>query len=165
MHLLVHVVVGRFHGAIGVFFLHGAQVEEHDDQAMVAQVLGACGEVPLDQIRDRGFARRGSALLGEHGGIVHILEVEAGDALRLLVLDHGEVRRLQPADEFAGFFVAHHHVGEHGVHAHVDVIAAAPVLLCGALLLWSGRTLRGRLGCLCRRGERPHRRAPCQQPR
>ncbi len=94
LHLLVDVVLGGLDGAVDVFILHGAEVEEDDDEAVVAELLRAWrrGCVRGDR-RMVGLAGDGG-FFGEDGGCVDALVVEAGDFLGLLVFEDRGSRRL-----------------------------------------------------------------------
>ena len=148
--LLVHVVGGRVDGAVDVFVLHGAEVEEEDDEAMVAKLLGVRGEVALEEIRD-GCLPGNGGLLGEHRSFIDVLVVEADDVLRLLVFDDGKVAGLEAFDDGAGFLVANDDVGEHDVGVDIEREGArAGLVRCGR---------RRRIG---RRGCRRLRREACR---
>ena len=123
-HLVIDVVFCRVDGACDVLGLHAAEVEEHDDETAVFQLVGLCGKVVVHQVRDGLLLGGGGAGdgggLGQSYGLVYILVVEADDALRLLVLGDGEVGLLEVLDDGAGFFVAHDDVGEHGLCVHLE---------------------------------------------
>ncbi len=91
LHLLVDVVLGGLDGAVDVFGLHGAEVEEDDDEAVVAQVLRGGAEAGVRAGRAMVGLAGDGVLFGEDGGCVDALEVEAGDLLRLVVFEDGEV--------------------------------------------------------------------------
>ena len=89
MHLLVEVIAGGILGAVDVVGLHGGEVEEHDDEAMVAQLCRGGGAV----LRAEDAVGRGGVDGGlvEGGGLVDVLEVEADDVLRLAFFGDGEI--------------------------------------------------------------------------
>ena len=113
LHLLVDVVAGGVLSAFQVFRLHGGDVEEHDDQAMVAQLGRGCGAVHAAQDRVGRLAVYGG--LVERRGLIDTLEIEADDLLRLAVLLDLKVVCGEAADHLAGLLVADHDVGEHQV--------------------------------------------------
>ena len=136
-HLVIDVVLCRVDGAGDVLGLHAAEVEEHDDQTAVFQLVRLCGKVVVDQVRDGlllggGCAGDGGGL-GQRHGLVYILVVEADDALRLLVLGDGEVGLLEALDDGAGLFVAHDDVGQHGLCAftlRVSTVVCFATAIC-----------------------------------
>src|SRR6185437_1242257 len=109
LHLLLDVGLGLLHYVLNVLGLHGGEVEVEHDQAPVA-ILGTVGGhgdrgrgSPFGGGLDRGFQGGGGADGGGggggRGGSVNVLEVEAGDVLRLAVLDQGHVAGLEVGDQ------------------------------------------------------------------
>ncbi len=94
LHLLVDVVLRRLHGAVDVFGLHTAQVEEHDDQTMVLQLAGVRGKIVIQKFGDGRLARYCRVFV-EDCGFVNVLVVEACDGLGLSVLEDGKVAGFQ----------------------------------------------------------------------
>src|ERR1700756_1541989 len=89
-------------------------------------LAGVSSEGAFDQIGDRGLS--GDSFFRERGRFVHVLVVEAGDLLRLAVLEDLEVAGLQPFHERAGFAVTHNYVRENDVRIHAQGIAARGLL-------------------------------------
>ena len=110
MHLLVEVIAGRVLGEVDVVGLHGGELEEHDEEAVVAQLCRSCGAV----LRAEDAVGRGGVDGGlvERGGLVDVLEVEADNVLRLAFFGDGEVFFGKALHKLAGFFVANDDVGE-----------------------------------------------------
>ena len=80
LHLGFEKGLRRFHAALQIFRLHRGEVEEHDDEAMVAQVFGfgnhdglCVAGGPGREAADGGFVER--------RGHVDALEIEGGDLL------------------------------------------------------------------------------------
>ncbi len=123
-HFVGDVILGGVHCAGHVLRLHAAEVEEHDDQTAVLQLIRFGGEVVVHQVGDGlflggcdlgGGGAGDGARLGQGDCQIDVLVVEGGNVLRLLVFGDGKVLRLEALDEFAGFLVAHHDVGQHTI--------------------------------------------------
>ena len=121
--LLVDVVVRRVHRALHLFRLHRAQVEEqHDEPAAVHVDLGG-RRAGGRRLPRASVGRRGPATTGRSSPApaaseassavepVELLEVEARDRLRLVVLGDAEVVPRQTAHDRA-VLVAHDDVDE-----------------------------------------------------
>ncbi len=131
LHLLVHVVLRGFHRAVQIVGLHGAEIEEHDDEPVVAQdglVRMGC----LVQQRSGGELAADGGLRLLLYELVDVLEVEGLDALRFAVFEDGEVGGLQSLHHFAGLLIANDDVGEHEFALHLHGIAAGGVRLLRA---------------------------------
>jgi hypothetical protein len=102
--------VWAFHTALEIFRLHRGEVEEHDDEPMVAQLLGFG--------HDDCLAAGGSGGEAAHGGLlerrshVDALEIKGRDLLLFAVLEDFEVALFKVLHELAGFGVARHHVSK-----------------------------------------------------
>jgi len=125
LHLFVDVVAGGLLGADDVVGLHGGEVEEEHDEAVVAQLLrrGDGGGVE-EALRGLGGVLGG--VLSNDGGLIELrglidaLKVEARDALRLAVFEDGEVFGGEAADDGSGFFVAHDDIGKDEVTVDLE---------------------------------------------
>ncbi len=110
MHLFVDVVAGSVLSANDIVGLHRGDVEEHDDEAVIAQLFlgsraGLCAKDPIGRGGvDGGFV--------EGGGFVDVFKVEAGDMLRLAVLGNGEIFFGETLHGRAGLLVDDNDVGE-----------------------------------------------------
>ncbi len=89
LHLFVDVVAGCVLRPLEVFGLHGGDVEEEDDEAVVAEcVTGHDGRfAEEDGVSSVATYRR----FVERGGFVDAFVVEAGDLLGFAVFGDGEV--------------------------------------------------------------------------
>src|SRR5262249_49436776 len=72
---------------------------------------------------------------------IEIFKIEGGDVLRLSILQHCEVVRLQVRNWFS-LLVPRHHVHQHQLGFHFDTEKALP----GFLLRWLRRLLGGERG-------------------
>ena len=99
-HFVFQKIAGRAHAAIEVLGLHGGEIEEHDDEAVIAQIFGTRdhgGLVPLPVGAGREAA---DGRLVQRRGHVDALKIEGGDLLLLAVFVDGEVALLEAADQF-----------------------------------------------------------------
>ena len=83
LHLLVDVVARGILGPLQVLGLHGRDVEEHHDQAVVVQLVRGGDAVHVAQDAVGRLAVDGG--LVERRSLIDALEVEAGDLLRLAI--------------------------------------------------------------------------------
>ena len=103
----------RLNAALQVLRLHRSQVEEHDDQPVIAQVFRPRDDNGLGSWPGRAGSQPAHRRFVQRLGHVHALKIEGGDLLLLAVLVDLEVALLEPAHKLAGLRVAHHHVGQH----------------------------------------------------
>src|SRR5579872_906674 len=107
---------GRCYGAINLIRLHSGEIEEENNEAPVFELsrrIRGGSSRSRRRLWLRCRAGQGCCLnyiLGCYG--VHILNVEGGDFLRLVVLENREVLRLEIAHEVS-VFIADRYVHEH----------------------------------------------------
>ena len=112
LHLFVDVILRGVDGAVDVLRLHRGEVEEEDDQPVIAELLVGGDDVLRGRLRRRASGHAADGGFVERSGLIDAFEVEGGDLLRLAVFEDGEVALLETADDFAGLLVADDDVGE-----------------------------------------------------
>ena len=162
LHFRFKKVACGLDAAIQVLGLHRGEVEEHDDEAMIAQIFGLRYDDSLVARTVRACREAADGGFVERSGHVDALEVEGGNLLLLAVLVDGEVALLEAVNEFAGLFVADHDIGEHefGVYFHDEAARLLGILRRGASR--GRRALRER-GAGYRHSESPCR-CECEYP-
>ena len=85
---------------------------------MVAQLRRGGDAVHVAHDRVRRLAVNGRLIQGR--GLIHTLEIEADDLLRLAVFLDLEVVGREPANHFSCLLVADDHVGQHQVAIHFE---------------------------------------------
>ena len=133
MHLLVDVVAGCVLRPFQVFRLHRGNVEEHHDQAMVAQLLRGTLAVHAAHNRVGRFAV--DCGLIEWRGLVDTLKIEANDLLRLAILHDLKIAGGQTANHLSSLLIADHNVGEHQVAVDLHGVRGLRILLGRVLVL------------------------------
>ena len=122
LHFIAQKLLRRRHAAVQVLGLHRGQVEEHDNQPVIAQVFwlgnndGLVAAASGGQPADRGFAER--------RGHFHGFKIKGRNLLLLSVFEDAEIALLEPAHQLAGLRVARHHVGQHQFCIHLEHEAA-----------------------------------------
>ena len=86
------------------------------------------------RVEDAMAGLSGDGGLVERGGLVDAFKVEAGDLLRLAVLEDGEVFGGESADDFAGLLVTHDDVGEDEIAVDLKREGGLVGVLVGRLL-------------------------------
>ena len=98
---------------------------------MVSQLRRVRRKVPVQKIRNRGFAGH-RRLLPQHRGLIDVLVVEALDLLWLPILQNRKVAGLQPLHHLACLLVPYHHIRQHNVGLHLQRERAVGACCCAS---------------------------------
>ena len=108
------------HTAIQILRLHRGQIEEHHNQAVIAQLFRIFHHSGFRSVAAHACGQSADRRFIERRGHLHVLKIKRGNLLPLAVLKNHEVALLESAQQLAGLCIVRHYIGQHQLAVRLE---------------------------------------------